>query len=64
LNLSRSAALARLALALPDADPRRPLLEVASASHLEAGLPALAEDGYLSTHWLGTFALLALEPAG
>jgi hypothetical protein len=64
LNLSRSAALARLALALPDADPRRPLLEVASASHLEAGLAALAEDGYLSTHWLGTFALLALEPAG
>ena len=28
------------------------------------GCAALAEEGYLSTHWLGTFAVLALEPAG
>ena len=64
LNLSRSAALARLGQALPDADPRRPVLLDAAAAHLDAGLAALAEDGYLSTHWLGTFALAALEPAG
>lgn len=64
LNLSRSAALVRLAVALPDGDPRRPVLESSAAAHLDAGLAALAEDGYLSTHWLGTFAMLALEPAG
>ena len=64
LNLSRSAALARLASALPDADPRRVVLLEAAADHLDAGLAALAEDGYQSTHWLGTFAVLALEPAG
>ena len=63
LNLSRSTALARLALALRPDDPRRPVLQEAATRHLEAGLGALAEDGYLSTHWLGTFALLALEPA-
>ena len=64
LNLSRAAALARLALALPEDDVRRPVLERAAATHRDAGSAALEEDGYLSTHWLGTFALLALEPAG
>ena len=64
LNLSRATALARLALALPEDDERRPVLEGAAAAHRDAGFGALAEDGYLSTHWLGTFALLALEPAG
>ncbi|GAA3557030.1 DUF2891 domain-containing protein [Microlunatus spumicola] len=64
LNLSRSAALAHLAAALAEADPRRSVLETAAAHHLDAGLGALAEEGYQSTHWLGTFALLALEPAG
>jgi hypothetical protein len=62
LNLSRSAALARLALALDEGDPRRSVLQDAADAHLDAGLGALTEDGYLSTHWLGTFALAALEP--
>ncbi|MGI3785309.1 MAG: DUF2891 domain-containing protein [Janthinobacterium lividum] len=62
LNLSRSAALARLALALPDEDPRSTVLQDAADAHRVAGLAALAEDGYLSTHWLGTFAMGALEP--
>lgn len=64
LNLSRSAALARLALALPDEDPRRVVLQDAADAHLDAGLAALAENGYQSTHWLGTFVVAALEPAG
>lgn len=64
LNLSRAAALSHLALALPADDDRRPVLEDAAARHRDAGFAALAEDGYLSTHWLGTFALMALEPAG
>ena len=63
LNLSRATALARLALALPADDARRAVLERAAASHRAAGCGALAEDGYLSTHWLGTFALLALDPS-
>ena len=64
LNLSRSWSLSRLAAGLGDDDPRRAVLEQAAEAHLAAGLPALAEEGYLSTHWLGTFAVLALEPAG
>jgi hypothetical protein len=64
LNLSRSWSLSRLASALGADDPRRAVLQDAAEVHLAAGLPALAEDGYLSTHWLGTFAMLALEPAG
>ncbi|MGI3784845.1 MAG: DUF2891 family protein [Janthinobacterium lividum] len=64
LNLSRSAALSRLAAALDDDDPRRGVLQDAADAHLDAGLPALRDEGYLSTHWLGTFAVLALEPAG
>ncbi|WP_269778713.1 DUF2891 domain-containing protein [Microlunatus antarcticus] len=64
LNLSRAWSLARLGLALDVDDPRRAVLEDAAQAHRGAGLPALAEDGYLSTHWLGTFAMLALEPAG
>jgi hypothetical protein len=61
LNLSRAAALGALARALDAADERRPLLVDAAAAHLEAGLAALQETGYLSTHWLGTFAVLALS---
>jgi Protein of unknown function (DUF2891) len=64
LNLSRAAALARLAAALPAGDPRTPVLAASAAAHRSAGLAALAEDGYASTHWLGTFAMLALEPGG
>ena len=64
LNLSRSWSLSRMASALGADDPRRAVLEASAAAHLEAGLVALAEDGYLSTRWLGTFAVLALEPAG
>jgi Protein of unknown function (DUF2891) len=64
LNLSRATALFRLAAALPDGDPRQLVLEHAASAQLEAGLAALAEDGYQSTHWLGTFAVLALEAAG
>ena len=63
LNLSRAAALARLAAALPGDDPRRILLFDAAAVHRRAGLAALGETGYSSTHWLGTFALLALDAA-
>jgi hypothetical protein len=66
LNLSRAAALAHLAAAVGD-DGRRSTLERSAAAHREAGLAALAgltEADYQSTHWLGSFALLALDAAG
>lgn len=50
-----------LAAVLRDGDERRSVLLTAADRHLEAGLPALAEEEYLSSHWLGTFAALALE---
>lgn len=61
LNLSRAAALASIAAALDEADERTAGLRSAAQAHLTAGLPALDEAEYLSSHWLGTFALLAVE---
>ncbi len=61
LNLSRAAALAAVAGALDPGDERRRVLTNAAEAHRAAGLAALTETGYLSTHWLGTFAVLALE---
>ena len=65
LNLSRAAALSHLARAVAG-DARRATLERAAAAHRDAGLGALAgltEADYQSTHWLGSFALLALDAA-
>lgn len=61
LALSRAAALRSVARALPADDPRRPVLEASARRHLDAGLPALEASGYLSSHWLATFALRAVE---
>lgn len=61
LNLSRAAALGALGEALGGADGRSAVLRSAAQVHCSAGLAALAETGYLSAHWLGTFALLAVE---
>jgi Protein of unknown function (DUF2891) len=52
LNLSRAWCWRGLGLSEPWA-------EAAAARHLEASLPHLADD-YMGTHWLATFALLAL----
>lgn len=60
LNLSRAASLGAVAAALPPGDARCRPLEEAARAHLVPGVEALSEDGYLSTHWLGTFAALAL----
>lgn len=70
LNLSRAAALDHLADALPADDARGTVLRAAAARHRVEGFAALAETGFLSTHWLGSFALLArdadpgADPAG
>jgi hypothetical protein len=60
LNLSRSWQLARLAdVAGPGAAGRA--LRDAAERHLRAGLPHVLGGGYAATHWLATFAVLALE---
>ena len=61
LNLSRTAALRAVAAALPADDVRREPLGVAAEAHLAAGLEALSAEGYESRHWLGSFAVLALD---
>lgn len=58
LNLSRAWCWRSIAAALP-AHPIAPVAREAAADHLAASLPHLADD-YMGTHWLATFALLAL----
>jgi hypothetical protein len=63
LCLSRAAALRRLASALPVGDPRAEILATCAGTHLAAGLPATASSDFTTSHWLTTFAALALEAA-
>jgi len=60
LNFSRSAALRAIGEVLPRHDPRQQVLLAAATRHLDAALPSLSAQDYSSTHWLGTFAALAL----
>lgn len=60
LNLARAWCWREIAAALSDADPRRPIARDAATLHLDTGLPALASGEYAGTHWLATFAVLAL----
>ena len=60
VNLSRAWCMRGLALALGEADARRPLLGAAAETHLETSLKAVEGD-YMGEHWLASFALLALE---
>jgi hypothetical protein len=62
LNLSRAWCWKLL---LAELDPGlRPIVEQAIDAHLAASLPAATEGDYVGTHWLASFALLALsEPA-
>jgi Protein of unknown function (DUF2891) len=57
LNLSRAWCWRGLGDALPAAQD-------AAAAHLAASLPAATEGHYVGTHWLASFALLALDDAG
>jgi len=58
LNLSRAWCLGRLAAALPE---ERAGFEAARIAHLEAALPHVVEGDFVATHWLVSFALLALD---
>ena len=60
LNLSRAWCWRHLAGTLAVDDPRlRPILDT-TVDHLHASLPHVAGD-YMGEHWLGTFALLAID---
>lgn len=61
LCLTRTVALRSLADALPEGDPRVPVLTASADTNLAAGLPATASGDFTTDHWLATFAVLALE---
>ncbi|ONF95154.1 DUF2891 domain-containing protein [Sphingomonas jeddahensis] len=58
LNLSRAWCWRSIAAALPT-HPIAPVARTAAGDHLAASISHLADD-YMGTHWLATFALLAL----
>ena len=59
LNLSRAWCWRRIAGALGLDHPAAAAMREAAQRHLDASLPHLADD-YMGTHWLASFALLAL----
>jgi hypothetical protein len=60
LNLSRAWCYRGIAMALPPADARIPVLDDAYRRHVVAGNAGLAGGSYMGEHWLATFAALAL----
>ena len=61
LNLSRAWCFRGIAGALPAGDPRIAIARAAADRHLVAGWGGLANESFVGAHWLGTFAVLALE---
>jgi hypothetical protein len=61
LALSRAWCLRGIACALPAADPRVAIAREAAAENLAAGLDAMARADYVGSHWLASFAALALD---
>jgi len=59
LNLSRTWCWRALAPNLPE--PLAPAVESAVGAHIDASLPAALGGDYVGTHWLASFALLALD---
>src|SRR3984957_10683668 len=61
LNLSRAWCWRSIAAGFSPHDPIRAAALAAAHRHLAASLPYLAVD-YMGTHWLASYALLALSP--
>ena len=59
LNLSRAWCWREIAAIAGDDHPVAALARAAAERHLQASLPHI-DDDYMGTHWLATFALLAL----
>ncbi|TWT40089.1 DUF2891 domain-containing protein [Botrimarina hoheduenensis] len=64
LNLSRAWAQNGVLAALPDGDPRRPLLKRSVAAQARAGLDYVFSGHYEGEHWLATFAVYLLTQVG
>jgi hypothetical protein len=62
LNLSRAWCFAGIAASLRADDPRVAVLRSAAGAHRDAGLAGLDSADYLGSHWLASFAALALDP--
>lgn len=60
LNLSRAWCLRGIASSLPEDDPRAFVATEAAARHLAAGEAGLGSGDYAGSHWLASFAALAL----
>lgn len=60
LNLSRAWCWLRLADALPDDDPRGPLMRGAAARHGDPELDSVSGGDYMVEHWLACYAVLYL----
>ena len=60
VNLSRAWAWRSIARALGADHPVTPVAGAAAARHIAASLPHIADD-YMGSHWLPTYALLALS---
>ncbi|UYW01711.1 DUF2891 domain-containing protein [Flavobacterium agricola] len=57
LNFSRATCLFEIANKLPELQHLKPL----GAKHFNAAFPNISDDDYMGSHWLGTFALQALQ---
>ena len=64
LNLSRAWMLEAIAAALPDQDPRVPVLRSLANRHATAGLRAVTGEHYEGGHWLGSFAVYLVTKRG
>jgi hypothetical protein len=62
VNLSRAWCWRVLAAGFDAADPRRPLAEAAAARHIAASIGEVGGH-YMGSHWLASFAVLALDGA-
>jgi hypothetical protein len=60
LNLSRAWCFRRLVAALPDSDPRRPVMTEAAERHADASLDQAVGSDYMVEHWLPAYAVLYL----
>ena len=62
LNLARARILKRLDFFFGSPEGRESVFGAAALEHLETGLGQVESGGFQGTHWLPTFAILALDP--
>jgi hypothetical protein len=60
LNLSRAWCMRRIATALPQRHPARPVLLAAAQRHTETAVPHVTSGHYVGEHWLASFAVYLL----